>query len=87
MAAAEEVILAERQLATDAWTTPETILAVYEDGMFRPLERIEGLEDGQRVRLQVVLGQLGQTAQTVRESRADYKTEYLNDAEEVEHLP
>ena len=76
MAAAEEIVSAERQPATEA------ILAVYEHGTFRPLERIEGLEDGQRVRLQVVPGELGQVTQTVRESRADYKAEHLNDAED-----
>ena len=77
IAAAEEVVPAERQpsTASAARTAPETILAVYEDGTFRPLERIKGLEDRQRVKLHVISVEPGQAAQTVRESRADYKAE------------
>ena len=51
VAAARNVIPAPQRQRVQL---PETILTVYEDGIFRLLEKMEGLQNNQRVRLQIV---------------------------------
>ena len=51
VAAARNVIPAPQRQSVQL---PETIMTVYEDGIFRLLEKMEGLQNNQRVRLQIV---------------------------------
>ena len=51
VAAARNVIPAPQRQRVQL---PETIMTVYEDGIFRLLEKMEGLQNNQRVRLQIV---------------------------------